>query len=167
MAYPDCTLKLSSGIVYTTTVSGISVTGLNGHIHVNDVRFADDNTGVPITNTVQSSSITFTNNYVHAKPAWVLPVATDTLIRENVGNIGDTVASAATIDLTNEGDVIFLTGGVTVDTINGGWLNRIITIFVDSATTFSAAGNITVAKNIPVNEGIQFVFGGPNWYPLR
>lgn len=95
---------------------------------------------------------------------------TNMVISDNPGhnNVVDTLASASTINALPVGDMVNITGTTTIDTINGGWVDRSILFYSSSGpVTFSAAGNIAVAKTVANNEGIQLTYDGAKWRSSR
>lgn len=95
---------------------------------------------------------------------------TELVIKDNMGfnNIVETVASAATITVLGKSDFINITGTTQIDTINGGWVGREVLFYTtDGSVTFSAAGNIGVAKTVADEEGILLRFDGTKWRSCR
>lgn len=90
------------------------------------------------------------------------------VIRDNSGidDVIYTLESAALLTMLAF-DTVLLRGGVTVTTINGGWVGRKVSFFcTDSPINFGEGGNIYGNKIVPVNCGITFLYDGSTWRPV-
>lgn len=164
--YASTQLKLTNGQFFTYTSAAISVTKTFTVLVVNNVAFEDSSATTIDTSTVSMSSLVVTNNILPFPMSINADPATYVVINNNSANTFSTVASAATINVLNIGDFIYLTGTTTIDTINGGWRARVITIASQSGVTFSTAGNINHTQTIDAGQALSFVYDGGKWFPV-
>lgn len=78
------------------------------------------------------------------------------------------VASAATITLPAGRDFIIITGTTNINTINGGWKERIVTLYFADSLTVNDGGNLNLAGNFTTsaNDTLVLQFDGTNWHEL-
>lgn len=75
------------------------------------------------------------------------------------------VASAATVDLSQPYETYKITGTTTITSITGGWIGREIRLLFASDTMLGTGGNLSVIANRHVRAGevVEVVFDGTNW----
>lgn len=78
-----------------------------------------------------------------------------------------TVASAATVAITQLYGAIILSGTTQVNTINGGFTGQVMTFICTSGLTFGTSGNIKIGKTVAANGAGTFIFDGTNWHPTN
>jgi hypothetical protein len=87
---------------------------------------------------------------------------------------GTSIASAATATLPVGHSYVIVTGTTNIDTINGGWGNRVVTLRGGAGANFNvndATGNIQTpgaSRNITQHDTITLIYDEPNatWYEV-
>lgn len=79
----------------------------------------------------------------------------------------NTVASATTIALpANASGVLYVTGTVTIASLNGGWIGRRVTLIKTDAGSLNVGGGNILGPNRTIGQGgvVNLVCDGPNWW---
>jgi hypothetical protein len=164
--YATSTIKLDSGQFFSYTSAAISCSAASVQLTVTNVAFEDSAATTINTSAVQISSLVIANNILPYPLSLHQPPATNTVINNNAGDTSSSLASATTINVLNVGDFIYLTGSTNVQTINGGWTGRIITIVSQGGMSFVTGGNISTTKALAAAVGTSLVFDGSQWHVL-
>jgi hypothetical protein len=164
-----CSLKLSSGEMYSFTHAGVSVGYSGGDIMIDAVKFANAGTAPPLIVAATQNSLVFTNNFCNVFPT-LTNVATYTQISNNANynDIVKTIASIATIDLSGAGDNLKVSGTTTVTGLSGGWTGRSVRLMSTTGSINYGLGvNILGNKTVSQGEALTFTYDGTNWWPSR
>jgi hypothetical protein len=92
------------------------------------------------------------------------------IVKDNLGVddvVPATIASAAAITLPLNGAAIFyISGAITITTINGGWRGRTIRLIkTDAGTvTIGGGGNVPLAHPLAQNAALTLSFDGTLWF---
>ena len=164
--YAGSIVKLDNGQFFTYTTSAISCSVTGVQLTVINVAFEDSTATTIDTSAAQVSSLVITNNILPYPLSLNQPPATFTVINNNAGDTSSTVASATTINVLNIGDYVYLTGTTNVQTINGGWTGRIITVVSQGGMSFVTGGNIATTKALAAGVGTSLVFDSVVWHVL-
>ena len=154
------------GVRLATGLSGVHLRG--NTIGNRSVIAALQDWGIAIEGTLTDSQIT--DNDLSSNAAGPLSITTSFagLMTNNKGLddvMSQTIASGTTIVL---GGYPFYTikGTAALQTINGGWAGRVVTLMFDNAAPggLTTGGNIPRARTVVQNESVTLRFNGSSWY---
>lgn len=144
-------------------VSGVVITDGIGNMEygVRETNSGSNNSG---QNTIGSVTVN------GAQTQSISTVASDTKVSPcNVTDHETAIASAATIALPPGRESFNITGTTNIDTINGGWTDRIVTLrFAGVLTVNDTTGNLNLAGNFVTtgNDTITLRYYINTWYEV-
>lgn len=154
----------TQGINIGTGVTGVMVIG-------NKVRNASaaghQKYGVVVGDNC--SNIIVTNNDLsnnETGPLFLGSGLTNVVVKDNLGvdNVSVDVASANTITLTPN-NIVTITGTTAINTINGGWHGREITLIPTTGSVIlGTGGNILAGKTMPIYSATRLIYLNTSWF---
>ena len=181
-AVPSIALKFDNCWFGDANTSGtwISLTSTSRAPTVEDCRFGNGAVGIALGSDVSAPRITG-NDFDQTTTAITLGAAVTgyhaeansftsvTTKRSGTGTFAS-IASAATVTLTNEHDAFFVISGTTnINDITASWVGRVVTLYFSGILTVSdGGGNLRLAGNLvtAVNTTLTLVTDGTKWYEI-